>query len=79
MGSYQDYFQGLLDEEFIRIKPYLNDKYCCKSLHDMCKDCEQFVGLDLHNYDNCRGKRCFEHYLGYAYLELTKSYDYFGD
>lgn len=66
-----------LDEKYKSIKPYLNNKKCCGKLHNMCQDCEQYMGLEQHDYEHCKDKSCFRFYLAYAYLETTIGYELF--
>ena len=66
-----------LQDEYKRLKLYLNDKKCCQELHKMCNRCEEFLGTRVHNYEDCKDKECFKFYLAYAYLRCCIGYELF--
>ena len=67
-----------LDDEYNRIKPYLNNTKCCADLHKMCENCDGFMGVAQHNYEDCKNKNCFRFYLAYSILESDIGYELFG-
>lgn len=42
-------------------------------LHEMCKNCEKYVG-DNHDYSECRDSQCFKNWLAYEYLNWINGY-----
>lgn len=66
-----------LDEEYNLLKPYINDRKCCGELHKMCNKCEQFLGADEHNYEDCKDMECFKFYLAYSSLHRFIGYEMF--
>ena len=69
--------ENRLNAQYESLKFYLNNKDCCKSLHNMCQNCEQYMGLEQHNYEDCKDKHCFKHYLAYSLLKNYISYELF--
>lgn len=63
-----------LEEVYNNNKPYLNNKNCCEELHSMCMNCENFCGIEKHDYSGCREMPCFVNWLGLAYLNWANGY-----
>lgn len=75
--SLESEIEKRLNDEYKSLKPYLNNKNCCKSLHNICLDCEQYMGLGRHNYEDCKDRPCLKHYLAYSKLRTYISYELF--
>lgn len=57
-----------LNATYDHIKHYLNDtdnEDSIKLLHNMCKRCENFGGIEKHDYSECRHEPCFILFLGF--------------
>lgn len=63
-----------LEEVYKSRKRYLNDEEECEELHNMCKNCEQFCGIEKHDYEECRNLQCFINWLGLEYLDWINGY-----
>lgn len=58
-----------LKEVYQSRKPYLNKKDSCEELHEMCENCENYLGHENHNYEECKNLACFRNWLGLEYLD----------
>ena len=63
-----------LEEVYHSRKPYLNKKGECEELHQMCRNCERFCGIENHDYSECRDFACFKIWLGLEYLDWFNGY-----
>lgn len=75
--SLETEIENRLNEEYKRVKYYLNKKNCCNLLHKMCQDCERYMGLEQHDYEECKSRPCFKCYLGFSRFRTYVSYEIF--
>lgn len=67
-----------LEEAYQHIKGYLNRSNNVSDsvnlLHQMCSNCENFCGVEEHDYVECRNTACFKLFLWAEYAEWVESF-----
>ena len=46
-----------------------------EDLLPLCQRCNEFKGLEQHNFQECRGKPCMELWLSNEFLEWCRSWE----